>query len=184
MNDNATVTIKYIRNIDSTNMKPTREDMAIAISENYDDYDGFVITHGTDTMAYTASALSFVLGNLGKPVCVTGAQIPVSDIGSDARNNYSCVASMDKAAVMVVFGTEIILGARPMKVSKSQLNAFGSRNMEPVGEIGIRIDTSSKAKDRHNEPLDLRVGFQQNVTLEKTVPRLRCRDGNTRGNRR
>src|SRR4051812_40563097 len=81
--------VHYIDNIDSTNMKPEHWDkMASVIAEKYNDYDGFVITHGTDTMAYTASALSFALQGLGKPVAITGSQIPADKIETDGRRNF------------------------------------------------------------------------------------------------
>ena len=132
LNDVAELDVTYIDNIDSTNINPTHWDrIAHKISEQYDQYDGFIITHGTDTMAYTSSALSFALHNIGKPVILTGSQIPGSRIESDARRNLINavrVAIHDIAGVMIVFYERIIWGARASKVSESKLNAFQSIN--------------------------------------------------------
>ena len=81
----ASISVEYVDNIDSSNMSPRQwHSIGTIIKESYDKYDGFVITHGTDTMAYTASALSFILQDIGKPVVLTGAQIPAGRIASDA----------------------------------------------------------------------------------------------------
>ena len=115
-----------------------------AIAENYEDYDGFVILHGTDTMAYTASALSFMLENLRKPVVLTGSQIPLCRIRSDARENL--ISSMLIAAddviheVCLFFGGKLLRGNRSMKVSADGLQAFDSPNYPPLAEAGIDIE--------------------------------------------
>jgi L-asparaginase len=170
----AKLTVEFIDNVDSTNMKPEIWDrIATVIAERYNDFDGFVITHGTDTMAYTASALSWVLGDLGKPVCLTGAQIPGGSIASDARRNFVNavrVATMQKAGVMLVFDDDIILGARSSKVSESKLDAFRSKNWDLYGEIRIQILFSDDAKDRHDRPLQLKTGFETNIAVLNFFP--------------
>lgn len=166
--------VAYIDNIDSTNMSPEHWDkMADVIAENYDNYDGFVITHGTDTMAYTASALSYSLQNLGKPVVLTGAQIPGSKIETDARRNFVNavrLATMDVSGVMLVFDEEIILGARSSKVSESKLDAFETINWDLLGEIRIDIRLSNEHKPRHNKPLELVKGFEASIEVITLTP--------------
>lgn len=135
--------------IDSSNIK--FEDwiqMAHVIKANYNNYEGFVILHGTDTLSYTASALSFMLENLNKPIIVTGAQKPISQIRSDAVQNF--VISIEIAAakslggtivpeVCVFFRDELYRGCRTTKLSASSYNAFGSPNFPPLGRVGERI---------------------------------------------
>jgi len=166
--------VHYIDNIDSSNMSPqTWDTLGEVIMEKYDDYDGFVITHGTDTMAYTASALSFVLGDLGKPVCLTGAQIPGSRIETDARRNFVNavrVATLDRAGVMLVFDGDIILGARCHKISESKLDAFGPINWGLHGEVRIDIRFSDSAKPRHDRPLQFYPGFESKIAVYTLFP--------------
>ncbi|MBN1154971.1 asparaginase [candidate division KSB1 bacterium] len=170
----AHVDVLYIDNIDSTNICPDHWDrIADAIARRYDDYEGFVITHGTDTMAYTASALSYVLQNLGKPVILTGAQIPGSHIESDARRNLTNairVATMDVSGVMIVFGEAIILGARATKFSESKLDAFETANWDAMGEIRIDVRFSDDRKLRHSGKLRLEKGFQPDIAVITLIP--------------
>ncbi len=113
------------------------------IAENYDRYDGFVVLHGTDTMAYTASALSFMLGNLAKPVILTGSQIPLCEVRSDGRDNL--VTSLLIAAsgrvreVCIFFGGLLLRGNRATKYSADGLAAFSSPNCPPLASAGIDI---------------------------------------------
>lgn len=168
------LSVHYIDNIDSSNMQPEHWDqMADVIAENYNAYDGFVITHGTDTMAYTSSALSFSLQNLGKPIVLTGAQIPGALIETDARRNFVNavrVATMNIAGVMIVFDEEIVLGSRASKVSESKLDAFETINWDLLGEIRIDVRLSDEAKPRHSGQLKLEKGFEANIAVETQVP--------------
>ena len=172
--DLANLSVHYIDNIDSSNMSPELWDaIASVIYEKYNDYDGFVITHGTDTMAYTSSALSFVLGDLGKPVAITGAQIPGGRIESDARRNFVNavrVATLSKAGVMLVFDGDIILGSRAHKLSESKLDAFGAINWVLLGEIRIDVRFSDEAKERHDRPLQFRPGFESDIAVVTLFP--------------
>lgn len=174
LRDTTQIDVHYIDNIDSTNMSPDRWDqIAEVIAQKYEYYDGFVITHGTDTMAYTASALSFSLQNLGKPVTITGSQIPGGQIETDARRNFVNavrVATMDISGVMLIFDEEIILGARSTKVSESKLDAFETVNWDLLGEIRIDIRLSDEAKPRHNGNLKLMKGFESNVAVITLFP--------------
>ena len=170
----ADINVLYIDNIDSTNMRPEHWDkIATAVHENYTAYDGFVITHGTNTMAYTASALSYALLDLGKPVILTGAQIPGNQIETDARRNFVNavrVAISELAGVAVVFDEEIIMGARTTKDSESKLDAFETVNWDLWGEIRIDIRLSDEAPRRHNRPCNLQTGFESNIVVIHLVP--------------
>lgn len=113
------------------------------IDQNYDKYDGFLILHGTDTMAYTASSLSFMLENLGKPVILTGAQIPIGEIRSDGKDNLIAamlIASSNKVnEVCIYFRGELLRGNRAIKYSADEFMAFKSPNAPPLAEVGIAI---------------------------------------------
>lgn len=168
--------IEYIANIDSTNITPVEWDKILfAIKRNYKKYDGFVITHGTDTMAYTASALSIAIKGLGKPVVLTGAQIPGSKMESDARRNLVNafrVAVMDIAGVFIVFDERIILGSRGTKASESRLDAFQSVNGEDAGEIKIEIKVKDWVKKRIREEHDIEIepGFESDIFVYTLSP--------------
>lgn len=113
------------------------------IAELYDSYDGFVVLHGTDTMAYTASALSFMLENLSKPVILTGSQIPLCEVRSDGRDNLitsvMIAASGKVKEVCLYFGGSLLRGNRAMKMSADGLIAFDSPNCPHLAEAGINI---------------------------------------------
>lgn len=115
------------------------------IAENRDTFDGFVVIHGTDTMAYTASALSFMLLGFGKPIILTGAQRPLAQVRSDARGNL--ISAVEIAAsgipdVGVFFGNRLYRGNRTTKVSTWRYDAFESPNFAPLGEVGLDINLS------------------------------------------
>lgn len=114
------------------------------IEKHYDDYDGFVVLHGTDTMAYTASALSFLLENLGKPVIVTGAQIPLAELRNDARDNLLTALILAGSYVLpevcLLFGNRLLRGNRARKVSAQALDAFRSPNYPELGSMGVGIE--------------------------------------------
>ncbi|MBR2675204.1 MAG: asparaginase [Mogibacterium sp.] len=135
--------------LDSTNMEHIHwNQIAEAVGERYYDYDGFVILHGTDTMAYTASALSFMLEGLEKPVVLTGSQIPLCELRSDGVDNI--ITSIQIAAEGVVkevclfFGDSLIRGNRAMKNSADGLLAFTSPNYPPLAKIGININYTAE----------------------------------------
>ena len=130
---------KQILNLDSSNLSPEHwQIIAKAIAANYENYDGFVITHGTDTMAYTAAALSQMLHNCQKPVVLTGAQLPIQAEGSDAPNNIYhafLAASSPLKGVALVFGDLVIHGAHAKKLYTQNFNGFASINREPLATI-------------------------------------------------
>ena len=136
--------------LDSSNMT-VREWNKIGrvIADNYDKYDGFVVLHGTDTMAYTASALSFMLENNNKPVILTGSQIPLSEARNDARDNLitALMIAADERIheVCLYFGGKLLRGNRATKFSAYGLSAFISPNYPALAEAGIDIKVNEQA---------------------------------------
>lgn len=130
--------------IDSSDMTPLDwQSIADDIRQNYDRYDGFVILHGTDTMAFTASALSFMLENLAKPVIVTGSQIPLEQLRSDGQQNLLnalfVAANYPINEVALFFNNTLYRGNRTTKAHADGFNAFASPNLAPLLEAGIHI---------------------------------------------
>lgn len=131
--------------LDSSNMTPAHwVEIAHDIADHYDDFDGFLVLHGTDTMAYTASALPFMLQGLRKPVIITGSQIPLCEIRNDARENLITslllASSYDIPEVCLYFGGKLLRGCRSTKVSAYGFAAFDSPNYPPLGTAGIEIE--------------------------------------------
>ncbi|MBU1239878.1 asparaginase [Myxococcota bacterium] len=152
-------------------------DLARVIHEEYENYDGFVVSHGTDTMAYSAAALSYILQELDKPVVLTGSQIAIGVIGSDGKRNLVNafrVATSDIAEVMVVFGSKIIRGVRARKISAFSLEAFESINENAIGEIGLQLRFSkSRATRRAGRRLLYTPAMEPSVGLVTIHPGLR-----------
>lgn len=153
--------------IDSSNMSPEYYNQIVkAIADNYDKYDGFVVLHGTDTMAYTASALSFMLQNLRKPVVITGSQLPIGDTREDGTENL--ISALEVAAakdengepmiqeVVISFQDYIVRGNRSTKFTSTGFHAFKSFNYPDLGTIDLHIT--------YNRPFLLRS--QTNLPLE------------------
>ncbi|WP_333608575.1 asparaginase [Arsukibacterium sp.] len=131
--------------IDSSDMTPAHWlHIAKDIQQHYQQYDGFVVLHGTDTMAYTASALSFMLENLQKPVIITGSQIPLAQLRSDGQvnllNALYLAANYPIAEVALFFNNQLFRGNRATKADADGFNAFASPNMLPLLEAGIHIN--------------------------------------------
>jgi L-asparaginase len=137
--------------LDSSNMKPTTwVELAGIIDDHYAEFDSFVILHGTDTMAYTASALSFLLENLSKPVILTGAQLPIGVARSDARENFITALEIAAATdaqgqpvvseVCIYFNSVLLRGNRATKKESSDFNAFDSQNYPYLANAGVRIE--------------------------------------------
>ena len=136
--------ISLPRLLDSSDMKYENwNEIGAKIKALYDLYDGFVVLHGTDTMAYTASALSFMLENLGKAVIITGSQIPLSQARSDGIDNIvtsiMVAASGELCEVAIYFGGKLMRGNRASKVSADSLIAFSSVNYPRLADIGTSI---------------------------------------------
>jgi L-asparaginase len=130
--------------LDSSNMTPADwHKIASDIAAHDEQYDGFIVLHGTDTMAYTASALPFMLHGLRKPVIVTGSQIPLCQIRNDARANLitamMIAANFPIPEVCLYFGQQLLRGCRAVKVSANGFEAFASPNLSPLGEVGVDI---------------------------------------------
>lgn len=168
--------------IDSSNMNPGHwQVLGKIIYQNYDTHDGFVVLHGTDTMAFTASALSFMLEGLAKPVIFTGAQLPISEPRSDARENLITaleIASAKQDGVPVVpevciyFDYELLRGNRSKKVQSMQFDAFDSGNYPPLAKAGVKIDYNYAFihSPKSNGPLKLRSTFDPNISIIKLFP--------------
>lgn len=130
--------------VDSANMRP--DDwvrIAAEIERLYDDYDGFVVLHGTDTMAYTASALSFLLGGLSKHVVITGAQLSLAHVRSDGREHLVTallLAALPIPEVTLYFGKRLLRGNRSQKVHNHDFVAFSAGNHPPLARVGVNID--------------------------------------------
>ncbi len=136
--------------IDSSDVEPSMwQKLATLIRDSYDQYDGFIVLHGTDTMAYSASALSFMLGNLGKPVIFTGSQLPVGVPRTDGKENLisavEIASAKDEAGrpmvpeVCVYFNSLLMRGNRSVKVNSEEFSAFRSPNYPPLAQAGITI---------------------------------------------
>ncbi|QCI17341.1 L-asparaginase 1 [Buchnera aphidicola (Aphis helianthi)] len=158
---------EYSPLIDSANMNPIEwQKIADDIKKNYYNYDGFVILHGTDTMAYTASALSFILENLEKPIIITGSQVPISEIQSDGRqnllNSLLIIVNYPINEVTLFFNYKLYRGNRVTKSNANGFNAFSSPNIDPLLEVGINI--------RHNKSIFFKKHKKLKVYKIKAQP--------------
>lgn len=168
--------------IDSSDVDPAAwKTIALIIEENYADFDGFVILHGTDTMAYTASALSFILENLAKPVILTGSQLPIGMMRSDAKENLLTAIEIATAyedgkatvpEVSIFFEDTLYRGNRTTKKNAEHFNAFDSYNYPPLAKAGIHIKYF-KSYIHYPEPgsrLILNTISNQQVAILKIFP--------------
>ena len=180
--DCAIETISLENPIDSSNISP-KSWVAIAevIEQNYTAFDGFVVLHGSDTMSYSASALSFMLENLGKPVIFTGSQLPIGDLRTDAKENLITaiqIASLQENGKPVItevglyFEYKLYRGNRTTKISAEHFNAFTSPNYPFLIESGVHLKVN---KDLllpldENQPLRVHKVFDNNVVIIKMFP--------------
>ena len=164
--------------IDSSNMTPSFWcDIATIIEREYDNYDGFVVLHGTDTMAYSASALSFMFKNLSKPIVLTGSQLPLGMLRSDGRENIICaleIASTTQVKipeVCIFFESHLYRGNRSTKVSAENFDAFETYNYPSLAKAGININYKEHLfLDMPTEPLRVRKHFDERVAILKLFP--------------
>lgn len=168
--------------LDSSNMNlETWVILAGIIQENYDLYDSFVILHGTDTMAYTASALSFLLENLNKPVIFTGAQLPIGVARTDAKENFITALEIASAQinnhpiiseVCIYFNSVLLRGNRARKHESVQFNAFESENYPVLAEAGIKIEYNKPYLKHFESKAVLKVhkSLDENVVILKIFP--------------
>lgn len=169
VNGLADITVVDAFNIDSTNMKTShRAILAKIIFDAYQDYDGFVITHGTDTMPETACALNYMVQHLGKPIVLTGSQKYISAPDSDAPHNLFCAikaATMDIGEIVIVFGNNVVRGSRAIKYSEHGLNAFTSPKVSLIGEIGIDLMISDQVIRRYRGDPILFTDFDSEIEV-------------------
>ncbi|MDD2961872.1 MAG: type I asparaginase [Muribaculaceae bacterium] len=175
--------IQFDPPIDSSNMSPKHwSDIARAIEENYDQFDGFVVLHGTDTMAFTASALSFMLENLHKPVIITGSQLPIGEVRTDGEENLITALQVAAARdingdsmvqeVGILFENYLWRGNRSTKMSADNFNAFKSNNYPPLAKIGLGIHFNEDALYRmpNKRPLKVRYNLDANMMFVTLFP--------------
>lgn len=173
--------------IDSSDLQPQLwKDLCHIIMEKYDQYHGFVILHGTDTMAYSASALSFMLDGLNKPVIFTGSQLPIGKIRTDGKENL--IAAIEVAAaykdgypivpeVCILFGDRLFRGNRTTKISAESFDAFKSFNYPPLAKIGIDIHYKNRVIaecDFTRRPRAL-YELDSNIAIIKIFPGMNLR---------
>lgn len=175
-------TTSFPKPIDSSNMDPRYwVKLATIIEENYEDMDGFVVLHGSDTMSYTASALSFMLENLAKPVVFTGSQLPIGDLRTDAKENLITsiqIASLQEkgasriAEVCLYFEYRLYRANRTTKINAEHFEAFASLNYPDLVMSGVNLVVNEKALYRPNRRKKLKVHktLETNIMLVKMFP--------------
>ena len=160
--------------MDSSNMNPDNWVQIVEVIEkNYESYDGFVVLHGSDTMAYTASALSFMLQNLNKPVILTGSQLPLGVVRTDGRENILTAIEIAAAKedetpivpeVCIYFENQLFRGNRTIKYNAQNFEAFLSPNYPALAEAGINIDYNKNAIHKPNfKKLKVFIREYQNI---------------------
>ncbi|WP_257669002.1 asparaginase [Parapedobacter tibetensis] len=167
--------------IDSSNMQPSIwTEMANIIKENYEDYDGFVILHGSDTMAFSASALSFMLEGLQKPVILSGSQLPIGEIRTDARENLITALELASAKkkgksliheVCIFFDNKLFRGNRSFKYNSAKFEAFRSPNYPVLVEAGVHLKYNRDALlDNSDKEFILHTQLDNSVSVLKLYP--------------
>lgn len=168
--------IQFSEPIDSSAMNPTHwGEIVSVIDKNYYNYDGFVVLHGTDTMAYTASALSFMLENLNKPVIITGSQLPIGEVRTDGEENLitalQVAAARDENGqpmvreVAILFENYLWRGNRSTKYSADNFNAFKSDNYPQLAKIGLDIYFNKEALWRGPVNGSLKVNYEMDTAV-------------------
>jgi len=175
-------TVTFKKPIDSSNMKPEYwVRIAEIIETNYNKFDGFVVLHGSDTMSYTASALSFMLENLAKPVIFTGSQLPIGDLRTDAKENLITsiqVASMQYKGkptikeVCLYFEYKLYRGNRTIKLNAEHFQAFASLNYPDLVESGVhlKINYEYLFKPNLRKKLKVNKNLDENIAILKLFP--------------
>jgi L-asparaginase len=173
----AEIDIRIPFNLDSSDISCREWDiLSFLIHNSMEKYDGFVIIHGTDTMVYTAAALSFSLRNLKKPVILTGSQRPLSKLRSDARANLIDaveLATCSLKEVAIVFGQSVLRGNRARKTSITSYNAFQSPNYPRLGNIGLNIELYDKFLFSSPDPYQYVPGFTGSVSILNVLPAIK-----------
>lgn len=174
--------ISFRTPIDSSNMNIENWiNLAEILENNYKNFDGFVVLHGSDTMAFTASAISFMLENLNKPIIFTGSQLPIGDLRTDAKENL--ITSIEIASsqengrsivseVCLYFEYKLYRGNRTTKVNSEHFQAFASPNLTPLAESGVHLKFNKQLqkKKETNKPLVVRKNLNRNIVILKIFP--------------
>ncbi|WP_432672904.1 asparaginase [Flavobacterium sp. SM2513] len=175
-------TISFDNPIDSSNISPEMWNLiATMIEENYLTYDGFVVLHGSDTMSYSASALSFMLENLAKPIVFTGSQLPIGDLRTDAKENLitaiqiASLQAKNKPVIQEVclyFEYKLYRGNRTTKINAEHFNAFTSPNYPALAESGVhlKIEKGLFLKKKSSKDLLVHKNLDNNVFVLKLFP--------------
>lgn len=174
-------TISFDKPVDSSEMNPSYwKQIATNVFDSYNDYDGFVVLHGSDTMAYTATALSFMLQGLKKPVILTGSQLPINEIRTDGRENVltsieiAAAKNLDGSSkvneVCIYFENNLYRGNRTTKISANAFEAFASPNFSPLATAGIHINYQKVSYPFENDQLKLNTELDNRVALLKIFP--------------
>lgn len=175
-------TISFKKPIDSSNINPEKWiEIAEIIEKCYANFDGFVVLHGSDTMSYSASALSFMLENLGKPVVFTGSQLPIGDLRTDAKENLITaiqIASLQEKGKPVIqevclyFEYKLYRGNRTTKINAEHFNAFASPNYLYLAESGVHLNVNANlvVKSQKGKKLLVHKNLDRNVVVVKMFP--------------
>ena len=174
-------TISFEKPLDSSNMTSIHWiSIANSIQNNYDSIDGFVVLHGSDTMSYTASALSFMLENLSKPVIITGSQLPIGDLRTDAKENLitaiqiASLQSKNKSVISEVglyFEYKLYRGNRTTKINAEHFNAFASPNYPELAESGVHLKINTPfLLPKSNKKFKINTELDNNVAVIKLFP--------------
>jgi L-asparaginase len=174
-------TISFEKPLDSSNMTSIHWiSIANIIKNNYDSFDGFVVLHGSDTMSYTASALSFMLENLSKPVIITGSQLPIGDIRTDAKENLitaiqiASLQSKNKAVISEVglyFEYKLYRGNRTTKINAEHFNAFASPNYPELAESGVHLKINTPfLLPKSSKKFKINTDLDDHVAVIKMFP--------------
>ncbi|QNQ80427.1 asparaginase [Lactobacillus sp. PV034] len=170
------IDVRDILQLDSSNIQPEEWQLiATEIYDNMDKYDGIVLSHGTDTMSYTASMLSFMIQNVKVPVVLTGSQVPINVVLSDAPDNLRLAfvaAATCKPAIYLAFDRKVMLGCRTVKVRTINFDAFESVNLPPVATVtsdGLVFNTNISLPQRNKE-CSLKTNLETQVSLVKLFP--------------
>lgn len=175
-------TISFDEPVDSSNANlDFYVTLAVIIEENYEDYDGFVVLHGSDTMSYSSSALSFMLENLSKPIIFTGSQLPIGDLRTDAKENLITaiqLAGLKKNGKTVInevglyFEYKLYRANRTTKINAQHFEAFASLNYPPLAESGVNlsVDFSELRRVNRRKKLVVHKELEENIVVIKLFP--------------
>lgn len=171
------ICVRDVMCLDSSNIRPEEwQQIARSIFEQRNDFDGIVVSHGTDTMAYTASAVTYMLPDIDVPVVFTGSQLPLSDVLSDGPDNLRtafAMAASGNPGVFLAFDRKVMLGCRAVKVRASGFSAFESVNARYAGIVnGLGLTVDQKVLPRVAGPARLCDGISKDVFLLKLTPGL------------